>query len=64
MDIGEPAVDPIVAIGQALMINAGQREHRGMVVARADRLLDGLVRPFVRGAVALAAAEAAANEYL
>ena len=62
MDVGEATVDAVVAVGEALVIDAEEMEHRRVDVIAVDGLFDGFVGPFVGGSVADTALEAAAGQ--
>ena len=51
VDVGQPAVDAVVAERQPLVVDAEQVQDRGVEVVAVGRVLGGLVRPFVAGAV-------------
>ena len=61
VDVGEAAVDAVVAVGEALVIDAEKVEHRRMDVVAVDGFFDGFVGPFVGGSVADAAFAAASG---
>src|SRR5436305_1413201 len=62
VDIGQPPVDAVVAEGEPGVVDAEQVQDGGVQVVAVGRVLDGLVRPLVAGAVGDAAADAAAGE--
>src|SRR4051794_20143666 len=62
VDVGETEVPPGVAIGQLLMVEAQQVQHRGVKVMDVDLLLHGGEAELVRRAVGLAALHPAAGQ--
>lgn len=47
VDVGEAAVNAVVAESKAGVVEAEQVEERGVDVVTVDRIFDGLVAPFV-----------------
>ena len=61
LDAGQPLIEPLVAVGEALVVDAEQVQHRGVEVADVDRVLDDVVAEVVGLAVDRAALRAAAG---
>src|SRR5262249_20652237 len=62
MNIGEAEIAAAVAESQALVIQAHQVENSGVQVVVVHAVLDGAVTELVRGAVDMAALDAAAGQ--
>src|SRR5206468_653995 len=61
VNVGEPHVTAVEAIGQLLVVDAEQVENRRVQVVRRNRLLLRLVAELVTGADCLAALDAGAR---
>ena len=62
VDVGQPHVAAAEAIGQPLVVDAQEVQHRGVQVVDLDLVLDGVVAVVVGGAVDRAALDAAAGQ--
>ena len=60
--VGQPEVAALEAVGQPLVVDAEQVQHRGVQVVDVDDVLDGVVAELVGRAVGDAALDAAAGQ--
>ena len=60
--VGQPHVAAAEAVGQPLVVDAQQMQHRGVQVVDLDLVFDGVVAVVVGGAVDGAALDAAAGQ--
>ena len=61
MHVGQPKIAASVAVGEPLVVEAQQVQHRRVQIMHARRILHGLEAELVGGAVGYAAPDAAAG---
>ena len=62
VNIRQPPIDSVVTVGEPLMIDSKEVQHRGVDVIAVHRLVHSFIGPFVRRAIGTSAFKSSAGK--